>query len=163
ASTTSRASCDSCCQRRHVARPASESLPSNRWSSAPGSSPAKCSSVEMVKLGSSRSSKVEAKRRGSSSSASSTMAKRASGGAQLLGLAGVHRIELAATDDARAVHELGIEGGELLLDDGEIACRVGIRVGELDQMQQHAAALDVLEELDAEPGPLRRAGDEARQ
>src|SRR3712207_9339174 len=61
-----------------------------------------------------------------------------------------------------------VEGLHLPLDRLQVVDRapravLRLRAREVDQVHQHAAALHVAEELDAEARPLGRAGDQARQ
>ena len=58
---------------------------------------------------------------------------------------------------------VGVERRELALDGRPDLRRRSPPDREVDQVDEHPAALDVAEELDAEARPLRRAGDQARQ
>ena len=81
-------------------------------------------------------------------------------------LAGLGDVGLVEDDDAgalgqRTTAEVGVGdvGGELLLDDVEVGERVaaGFEGGAVDDVSQHGAALDVPEELQAQPTAEVRA------
>ena len=86
-------------------------------------------------------------------------------------LAGLGDVGLVEDDDAgalgqRSTAEVGVGdvGGELLLDDVEVGERVAARFegGAVDDVSQHGAALDVAEELQAQPAAEVGAGDQPR-
>ena len=58
---------------------------------------------------------------------------------------------------------MGAEAGQLLVDDFDIFNRIGTAagIGDIDQMNQQAGALDVAQKLDAEPCSGVRAFDQS--
>ena len=72
---------------------------------------------------------------------------------------GVERVGLVERDDLRLVGEAVAVGLELGAHG--LVGLAGVLAGAVDEMQQHAAALDMAEEAVAEPGALVRALDQA--
>ena len=90
-------------------------------------------------------------------------------GAELLELVGIGDVDLGGDEDGGLGGECGIEAGELGGDDlvvlngvgAGVALGGGATVGDVDEVDDDAGALNVAEELDAEAGAEVRALDEA--
>ena len=72
---------------------------------------------------------------------------------------GVNRVDLVQRDDLDLVGEMSLIGFELGAH--RLVGLAGVLAGRVDQMQQHAAALDMAEEAVAEAGAFMRALDQA--
>ncbi len=67
----------------------------------------------------------------------------------------LEEVDLVQHDELRAVGEAGAIGAELSIDRVEAMLEIGL--GGVDDMNEEAGALEVSEELVAEPGAVRRA------
>jgi len=89
-------------------------------------------------------------------------------GGQLFELVGIGDVALGGDDDGGPGDERGVEAAQLLGDDLEVGDGVGAGrafscagVGDVDEVDDDAGALDVLEELDAQTCTQMRSFDEA--
>ena len=78
-------------------------------------------------------------------------------------LPGVRNIDLVQRDEPRPVFQTAVSF-ELRLDDIKIGNRIAARLigGAVDHMDYRGAAFDVAQEVEAEPPPLTRSGDQPR-